>query len=286
MDAPALEILDVRTTFSERESPPPAAARGAARLRLRLPRRRVLHAVDGVSLRIGRGEIFGILGPNGSGKSTLVRLVCTLLLPDGGSVRVFGHDVTREPMAVRRLINRVSVEAAFFKKLSSWENLAYAARLYGLAPSAARAEVEAIATRLGLPPHKLHTAMEHLSRGQQQKVAIARALLTSPVLLLLDEPTTGLDPRSKREVQAFVRELRDEHDATVLLTSHDMEEVDRLCDRVAVMNAGRIADLDTPAGLKARHAGAGGSLEDVFLRLTGRDWEDVLSEQWDGPDGN
>ncbi|MBX5475872.1 MAG: ABC transporter ATP-binding protein [Clostridia bacterium] len=238
-----------------------------------------VHAVNGVTLRVRRGEIFGILGPNGCGKSTLVRIVSTLLLPDEGEVKVFGHDVVREPHAVRRLINRVSVEAAFFKKLSSWENLCYAARLYGMSPRAIRGEVARVADRLGLPWEKLFTSMEHLSRGQQQKVAIARALLTSPVLLLLDEPTTGLDPRSKRDVQTFVEEVRREHDATILLTSHDMDEVERLCDRVAVMNDGRVIAVDTPQKLKQRYAGPGGTLEDVFLRLTGRDWEEVLANE-------
>ncbi len=119
--------------------------------------------------------------------------------------------------------------------------------------------------------------MEEMSRGMQQKVAIARAFLTAPILLLLDEPTTGLDPRSKREVQAFVRELRQNHDATILLTTHDMEEADALCDRIAIMDDGRVIALDTPAGLKsaaslARPAnGYAPTLEDVFMQLTGKE---------------
>ncbi|HRE26520.1 MAG TPA: ABC transporter ATP-binding protein, partial [Anaerolineales bacterium] len=174
--------------------------------------------VDRVSLQIRRGEIFGVLGPNGSGKSTLIRLISTLLLPDGGDVKVFGHDVVNEARRVQTLINRVSVEASFFKKLSPLENLMYGARLYGLGAAEARSNARRILTRLGLEPAVLEQPMEEMSRGMQQKVAIARAFLSSPILLLLDEPTTGLDPRSKREVQAFVRELRDTHDATVLLT--------------------------------------------------------------------
>ncbi len=233
----------------------------------------VIVAVDRVSFQVERGEIFGILGPNGSGKSTLVRLIATLLLPDSGQITVFGHDVVREEMAVRRLINRVSAEASFFKKLSAMENLLYGARLYGLDGRQARERALYILTRLGLKRDEVFQPMEEMSRGMQQKVAIARAFLTRPVLLLLDEPTTGLDPRSKREVQAFVRELRDSHDATILLTTHDMQEADALCDRVAIIDDGRIIALDTPGALKAHVGVANGhdvTLEDVFMELTGK----------------
>jgi ABC-2 type transport system ATP-binding protein len=234
--------------------------------------RRVV-AVDEVSFDVARGEIFGVLGPNGSGKSTLIRLVATLLLPDEGEVRVFGHDVVRQPMQVRRLLNRVSVEAAFFKKLSPLENLMYGARLYGLEAGEARARIAHTLDRLGLERRTFDEPMEQMSRGMQQKVAIARALLSRPALLLLDEPTTGLDPRSKREVQAFIQEQRREAGTTILLTTHDMVEADGLCDRIAILEGGRIAALDTPQGLK-RHASDGHghepTLEDVFLQLTGK----------------
>ncbi len=136
----------------------------------------------------------------------------------------------------------------------------------------ARSRAHSILTRLGLEAAALEKPMEEMSRGMQQKVAIARAFLSSPILLLLDEPTTGLDPRSKREVQAFVRELRDTHDATVLLTTHDMLEAEALCDRVAIIHGGRIVALDTPEALKAAAPRANGhapTLEDVFLSLTG-----------------
>lgn len=240
-----------------------------ARPRLRLPwreaepRKRVV-AVDNVSLSVKRGEIFGILGANGSGKSTLVRVVSTLLLPDSGSVAVFGFDVVKHELKVKQLINRVSVDAAFFKKLSPMENLVYAGRLYGLGSAETQRNGLQILERLGIGRKVAFEPMEEMSRGMQQKVAIARALLTSPVLLLLDEPTTGLDPRSKKDVQRLVLDLRQEHDATVVLTTHDMDEADRLCDRLAVLDRGQVIALDTPAHLKQ----AGGSLEDVFMRLT------------------
>jgi ABC-2 type transport system ATP-binding protein len=229
-------------------------------------------AVDQVSFAVRQGEIFGVLGPNGSGKSTLIRLIATLLLPDGGEICVMGYDVVRQPMQVQRLINRVSVEASFFKKLSPMENLIYGARLYGMEGRETRRRVVEILTRLGLEKRSIYQPMEEMSRGMQQKVAIARALLSRPQVLLLDEPTTGLDPRSKREVQAVVRELNQESGTTILLTTHDMAEADNLCDRVAIIDGGKIVALDTPQALKQviPQNGHETTLEEVFLELTGK----------------
>ena len=233
-----------------------------------------VRAVDGVSLAVSRGEIYALLGANGSGKSTLIRVFSTLLEADEGSVTVFGLDIRRDELAVKRLINRVSVEASFFKKLSAMENLVYAGRLYGVPASDARARSREILVRLGITVGRHDEPLERLSRGMQQKVAIARAFLTSPSLLLLDEPTTGLDIRSKREVQTFVRDLRDEHDATILLTTHDLDEAERLADRVGVLHGGRLVAEGTPSELTARY-GARGSLEEVFMTITGRKIEDL-----------
>lgn len=230
-------------------------------------------AVDSVSLRVARGEIYGLLGANGSGKSTLIRVFSTLLLPDGGSVSVFGHDVRKEELAVKRLINRVSVEASFFKKLSAMENLVYSGRLYGVAPDEARAKAQAILRRLGIAADRFNEPLEKLSRGMQQKVAIARAFITTPMLLLLDEPTTGLDIRSKREVQTFVRDLRLEHDATILLTTHDLDEAERLADRIGVLHDGRLVAEGTTDELRAQFGAS--TLEDVFMTATGRRLEDA-----------
>lgn len=230
-------------------------------------------AVNHVTFTVEPGEIFGVLGPNGGGKSTLIRLISTLLLPDSGKIYVFGHDVEKQPMKVQTMINRVSVEASFFKKLSPMENLLYGARLYGLEGKETRKQVVEILTRLGLEKRSIYSPMEEMSRGMQQKVAIARALLSHPQLLLLDEPTTGLDPRSKREVQAIVRELREKHGTTMLLTTHDMNEAEMLCDRIAIMDSGRVVALDTPTALKQRipvKDGKETTLEDVFLELTGK----------------
>jgi len=232
-----------------------------------------VRAVDAVSLSVWRGEIYGLLGANGSGKSTLIRLFSTLLTPDDGTVSIFGLDIDREELAVKRLINRVSVEASFFKKLSAMENLVYAGRLYGVPPDESRSKVVSILRRLGIEDARMKEPLEKLSRGMQQKVAIARAFLTAPMLLLLDEPTTGLDIRSKREVQTFVRDLRDEHDATILLTTHDLDEAARLADRIGILHQGRLVAEGTPEELAARHGG--GTLEDVFMTLTGRRLDDA-----------
>jgi ABC-2 type transport system ATP-binding protein len=234
--------------------------------------KKLVVAVDRVSFTVREGEIFGVLGPNGSGKSTLIRLIATLLLPDDGSMQVFGCDVVRQPMDVQRMINRVSVEASFFKKLSPMENLIYGARLYGMEGRETRQRVVEILTRLGLEDRSIYKPMEEMSRGMQQKVAIARALLSRPRLLLLDEPTTGLDPRSKREVQAVVRELNQDSGTTILLTTHDMLEAESLCERIAIIDGGKIVALDSPSVLKRLIPGNGHepTLEDVFLELTGK----------------
>jgi ABC-2 type transport system ATP-binding protein len=265
--AVALDVDTARKVFHQH-----AGLRQRIRPTAEVTKAKTVVAVNDVSLQVRRGEIFGILGPNGTGKSTLIRLVSTLLLPDSGTVTVFGLDVVRDEAAVKRLINRVSVEASFFKKLSPMENLLYAARLYGVPMAVARRDIVRILKRLGLEDKVIGQPMEDMSRGMQQKVAIARAFLTAPVLLLLDEPTTGLDPRSKREVQAFVREMRDDHDTTVLLTTHDMAEAEALCDRIAIFDHGRIVALDTPEGLKRLIPAQDRvvTLEDVFLELTGR----------------
>jgi ABC-2 type transport system ATP-binding protein len=231
-------------------------------------------AVDQVSFTVQEGEIFGVLGPNGSGKSTLIRLIATLLLPDGGDIQVMDYDVVRQPMKVQQVINRVSVEASFFKKLSPMENLIYGARLYGMNGRDTKRRVVEILTRLGLEERSIYAPMEEMSRGMQQKVAIARALLSKPRILLLDEPTTGLDPRSKREVQAVVRELNEEYGTTMLLTTHDMAEAENLCDRVAIMDSGKVVALDTPEALKKTVPNKNShepDLEEVFLELTGKE---------------
>jgi ABC-2 type transport system ATP-binding protein len=251
----ALEVHNLRKEFTRRDG------RG---------KRRVA-ALRGVTFEIRRGECVAILGPNGSGKSTLVRLLSTLLLPDGGTAAVFGHDAFKDTRAVRRLVNRVSVEASFFKKMSAIENLSYAARFYGLRPHQTKDRIPEILTRVGFPADRRDEPMENLSRGMQQKVALARALLTAPILLLLDEPTTGLDPRSKQEVQEFIREVRAEHDATVLLCTHDLAEAETLADRVGILDNGELLVLEPADELKRRYDSD--TLEEAFFAASGHAFE-------------
>jgi ABC-2 type transport system ATP-binding protein len=255
----AVEVHNLRKQFG----------RGGVRRRHRTT------ALDGVSFEIERGECVSILGRNGSGKSTLVRILSTLILPDGGSASLFGHDVVAEGAAVRRLVNRVSVEASSFKKMSPVENLSYAARFYGLGLGETKERIPEILDRVGFPASRRDARMEQLSRGTQQKVALARALLTSPVLLLLDEPTTGLDPRSKLEVQEFIRDLREAHDTTILLCTHDMREAEILSERVGILERGRLLHLEPVEELLGRFDAA--TVEDVFLAATGASFED----RWD-----
>jgi ABC-2 type transport system ATP-binding protein len=239
-------------------------------------RRKRVAALDGVSFEIRRGETLAILGQNGSGKSTLIRLLSTLLLHDGGGARIFEHDVFRDTRAVRRLINRVSVEASFFKKMSAVENLSYAARFYGMAPRSTRKEIPEILGRVGFPRERIGEPLEDMSRGMQQKVALARALLTAPILLLLDEPTTGLDPRSKLEVQEFIREIRETHDATVLLCTHDLVEAEQLAERVGILDRGRLIELAPADDLKRKYGAE--TLEEAFFAATGKAFEDEAED--------
>ncbi len=262
----AVEVDALRKEFRRRDG----KRRGERRTRV---------ALDSVSFAMEKGETVAILGQNGSGKSTLVRLLSTLLLPDGGTARIFGHDVVADARAVRRLVNRVSVEASFFKKMSAAENLGYAARYYGMTAGQTRDLIPAILERVGFPADRRGEPMENLSRGMQQKVALARALLTSPVLLLLDEPTTGLDPRSKLEVQEFIREIRVRHDSTILLCTHDLDEAETLADRVGILDRGQLLALEPADDLKRRYDAE--TLEEAFFAATGREFEAEADEDDD-----
>jgi ABC-2 type transport system ATP-binding protein len=235
-------------------------------------RRSVTHALRDVSFEVALGETYGLLGPNGSGKSTLIRVLSTLLVPDEGEVRLLGHRIPGEEAEARRKIGRVSVDAAFYKKLSARENLLYSAYLYGMDKAPAERRAMEILEALGLDGEKFTDPLEEMSRGMQQKVAITRALLINPPLLLLDEPTTGLDPKSKRDVQTFLEALRSEQGTTILLTSHDMAETERLCSRIGFIAKGRLIAEGTAEELK-KHAGAE-SLDDAFIALAGEKLEE------------
>ncbi len=239
--------------------------------------KKTVEALKGVDLHIREGEIYGLLGPNGSGKSTFIRIASTLLIPDEGCIELFGFDVAKESREVQRLINRVSVEASFFRKLTAIENLLFSAGLHGMSRKEALARILDIAPRIGLDSKRLKDPIEDFSRGMQQKVAIARAFMCQPRMLLLDEPTTGLDPRAKREVQALITQMRNNSGTTILLTTHDMEEAERLCDYVGIIHNGEIVMSGRPAELKlsvsSRKANA--TFEEVFLAYTGVSFEEA-----------
>jgi ABC-2 type transport system ATP-binding protein len=254
-----IEVRSLSKSFSKRK--------GLVRAR-----RSVTRALSDVSFEVGVGETYGLLGPNGSGKSTLIRVLSTLLVPDRGYVRMLGFRVPGEEAEVRRRVGRVSVDAAFYKKLSARENLLYSAFLYGMEKGAAERRALEILEALGMEGEKFTDPLEELSRGMQQKVAITRALLVNPPLLLLDEPTTGLDPKSKRDVQTFLEHLRGEHGTTILLTSHDMAETERLCARIGFIAKGRLIAEGTAEELKRQSSAE--SLDDAFIALAGEKLED------------
>lgn len=224
-------------------------------------------ALDDVSFTVAQGETYGLLGPNGSGKSSLIRILSTLLIADSGEVRLMGHLLPEEQDAVRRIIGRVSVDAAFYKKLSARENLLYTALLYGQKPKGAETRALKILERLGLEDTKFSSPLEEMSRGMQQKISIARALVINPPLLLLDEPTTGLDPKSRRDVQSFLEQLRCEEGTTILLTTHDMAEAERLCARIGFLAHGKLVAEGTTEELK--ELASAETLDDAFIKLTG-----------------
>jgi ABC-2 type transport system ATP-binding protein len=248
----------------------------------RKPRKQI-RAVDDVSLTVPHRSVYGLIGANGSGKSTLIRVLSTLVLADAGEVTVFGYDIQRDSMQARQLINRVSADPSFFRQMSALENLLFFGKVYGLGSQDVKRRSVEILDRLGLGRDHQRQMVKELSRGQQQKIAVARAFLTSPVLMLLDEPTTGLDPRSKRDVQEFIRDVQRDHDATIFLTTHDMDEAEALCERIAFIVGGRIVAEGTPFELRSLVAGGRPvddiDMEDVFMALTGRSVEDDEEEE-------
>ena len=197
--------------------------------------------------------MFGLLGPNGSGKSTLLRILSTLLRPEGGTACVVGHDVVREPDVVRRALGVVFQNASVDRKLTVEENLACHGSLYGMSGRALAERLDATLERLGIAGRRAER-VEQLSGGLERRVELAKALLIGARVLLLDEPSTALDPGARRDFLGYLRELRDTAGLTVLLSTHDLEEAER-CDRVAIFDAGRIVALGTPDELKAAVGG-------------------------------
>jgi ABC-2 type transport system ATP-binding protein len=215
--------------------------------------RKQLVALDNVNLDVRQGELFGLLGPNGAGKTTLIKVLTTLLAPTSGWARVAGVDVTREPQKVRPLINMVSGgESSGYGLLTVRENLWMFSQFYGIPSKEANQKIEELMKMVGMAD-RLHTKSSDLSTGLRQKMNIVRGFLTDPQVLFLDEPTLGLDVGASRDVRKFIVEwLKEDGKRTLLLTTHYMVEADELCDRVAIINKGKVLACDTPSALKQR----------------------------------
>jgi ABC-2 type transport system ATP-binding protein len=219
------------------------------RLRREPDKRERFRAVDGIDLDVEPGEIFGLLGPNGAGKTTTMKMLATLLIPTSGTIRVLGIDPLEQPRQVRaRLGAMLSGERSLYWKLTARENLEYFAALYHVPPAETKTRIANVLAAVKLSD-RADDYVERYSTGMRQRLALARALLPNPPLVVLDEPTVGLDPQASRDLRDRVRELKAQG-RTVLLTTHYMEEADQLCDRVAIIDHGRIVALDTPAALK------------------------------------
>ncbi|HEY5217786.1 MAG TPA: ATP-binding cassette domain-containing protein [Pseudolabrys sp.] len=224
-----------------------------------------LTAVDQVTLTINQGEIFGLIGPNGAGKSTLIKMLTTLLPPTSGSATVAGYDIVRQPAEVRRHIGYVPQLLSADGSLTGYENMLLSARLYGI-PRLERTErITGALARMGLSEVAHHIAGQY-SGGMIRRLEIAQSLLHRPTVLFLDEPTVGLDPGARETVWEHVLDLRDRFHRTMIVTSHHMDEIDEFCDRIALIDHGRIAAVGTPSELKAR-VGPNATLDDVFIRL-------------------
>ncbi len=237
-----------------------------------------LTAVDRVSLTVYKGEIFGLIGPNGAGKSTLIRMLTTLLPPTSGSAVVAGYDIERQPADVRRHIGYIPQLLSADGSLTGYENLLLSARLYGV-PRRERAErIAGALARMGLAEAADHL-VGHYSGGMIRRLEIAQSLLHRPMVLFLDEPTIGLDPSARETVWERVLELKDKFHRTMIITSHQMEEMDASCDRIAFIDHGRIVAIGTPAELKAR-VGPGATLDSVFLQFVAATGETETEESY------
>lgn len=262
----AIETRDLKKTFIQKKGP------------LLRKKKEEFHAVKGVNLTIPRGEIFSLLGPNGAGKSTTIKMLSTLLIPSSGQAEIMGFNTKDQAGQVRRVLSTVLPgERTLFWKLTVRENLSYFADLYGLDRSVARVRREDLLRRFGIDD-KGDILVEKLSTGQRQKTVLVRALLPRPKVLLLDEPTLGLDPNAARSLREMIREIRDGFDTTILLTTHYMYEADELSDRVAIINNGEIAAMDEPERLKERMG------TKKILHMTADVWtkeaESALRENW------
>ena len=223
-------------------------------------------AVDGLSLTVDKGELFGLLGPNGAGKTTTINILCGLMEPTSGLVKVGGYDVRKEPHKVKKLIGVSPQETAVYPHLTGKENIELFANLHAMSRKELGKNVDELLEKLSLRDHAKRQAGKY-SGGMMRRINLAMALVHNPEIAFLDEPTVGMDPQSRRAVWDFIRELKRQN-KTILLTTHYMEEAEELCDRVGIIDNGKLISLGTPQQLKKKSGAR--NLEEVFLRLTGR----------------
>lgn len=226
-----------------------------------------VHAVDNISFVVPQGSIFGLLGPNGAGKSTTIKMLTTLLPPTAGTAEIFGLDIVKSPAKVRENIGYVSQLVSADGDLTGYENLLLSAKLYGLDRHTREKTIEEVLRFMGLYDVSEKMVNEY-SGGMVRRLEIAQALVHKPNILFLDEPSVGLDPSARKTVWKHIQEWRQHYGTTIFITTHDMDEADRLCDIVAFMYMGHVAAMASPADLKAK-IGSGATLDDVFLHYTG-----------------
>jgi ABC-2 type transport system ATP-binding protein len=240
-------------------------------------------AVKGISFEVAQGEIFGLLGPNGAGKSTLIRMMTTLVPPTSGTAVVNGFDVRTQPDDVRRSIGVIPQAMTSDLELSVEENLIIYSKLYGVPRERRTRIIDELLAAVQLTEWR-DKPVKNLSGGMRRRVEIARGLVHEPRIFFLDEPTTGLDPVSRIAVWEMLQKIKSHRDLTVLITTHYMDEADKLCDRIAIVDHGDLKALDTPARLKAATPGENVTLDDVFIHYAGRALRDELQEaRWTPP---
>lgn len=224
-------------------------------------------AVDHVSFQVEKGAVFGLLGPNGAGKSTTIKMLTTLLPPTSGTAQVMGYNIIQSPSLIRQRIGYVPQLLSADGDLTGYENLLLSAKLYGIPKKIRTKRIAEVLDFMGLT-HAKEQLVSQYSGGMIRRLEIAQALVHNPTLLILDEPTVGLDPAARISLWAHIQQWKESNQGTIFLTTHDMDEADRLCDKIAFMHLGRIVALDTPKNLK-QLLGPGATLDDVFIHHTG-----------------
>jgi len=236
-----------------------------------------VRAVDGVSIEIKNGEVFGLLGPNGAGKSTLIRMLCTLTRPTSGTATVAGFNITKQANDVRKHIGLVAEKMIMYNHLSAYENLMLFGKLHNIAKKTLDKRIDDLLELVQMSKWR-NTRVSDFSTGMKQKINVIRGLIHMPELLFMDEPTLGLDPQSSLEIRELTEKLNREQGITIILTTHYMDEADRLSDRIALVDHGKIAALDTPAGLKKKVTGSDVTILDVNVHnLTPKIISDIQS---------